>query len=100
MSIAMNIDEIKQKIDCAANKSGRSGEDITLVAVSKTVDIPLIQEAVDYGLTDFGENRPQEIRDKSKVINSNNELVIPNVYVNDVEHILLEDEIKSIMDKS
>lgn len=39
-------------------------------------------------------------RDKSKVINSNNELVIPNVYVNDVEHILLEDEIKSIMDKS
>ena len=68
MSIAMNIDEIKQKIDCAAKKSGRTGDDITLVAVSKTVDIPLIQEAVDYGLTDFGENRPQEIRDKSKVI--------------------------------
>lgn len=39
-------------------------------------------------------------RDKSKVINNNNELVVPNVYVNDVEHILLEDEIKSIMDKS
>ena len=72
MSIAENIDEIKHRIECAAKKSGRNGEDINLVAVSKTVDIPLIQEAVDYGLTDFGENRPQEIRDKSKIIQNVN----------------------------
>lgn len=87
MSIAMNIDEIKQKIDCAAKKSGRSGEDITLVAVSKTVDIPLIQEAVDYGLTDFGENRPQEIRDKSKVIQNVNWHQIGQLQSNKIKYV-------------
>lgn len=87
MSIAMNIDEIKQRIDCAAKKSGRKGDDITLVAVSKTVDIPLIQEAVDYGLTDFGENRPQEIRDKSKIIQNVNWHQIGQLQSNKIKYV-------------
>ena len=68
MSIAQNIAEVKAKIDDAAKKSGRSGDDISLVAVSKTVDIPFIREAMDCGLVEFGENRPQQIRDKSKLL--------------------------------
>ena len=87
MSIAMNIDEIKQRIDCAAKKRGRKGDDITLVAVSKTVDIPLIQEAVDYGLTDFGENRPQEIRDKSKIIQNVNWHQIGQLQSNKIKYV-------------
>ena len=87
MSIAMNFDEIKQRIDCAAKKSGRKGDDITLVAVSKTVDIPLIQEAVDYGLTDFGENRPQEIRDKSKIIQNVNWHQIGQLQSNKIKYV-------------
>ena len=68
MSIKSNIEEVKYRIQKAAVKSGRTEDDINLVAVSKTVDVPLISEAADCGLTDFGENRPQEIRDKSKLL--------------------------------
>ena len=61
MSIRDNIYEVTQRIDESAKKAGRSGSDITLLAVSKTVDVDRMQEAVDAGLTMFGENRVQEI---------------------------------------
>ena len=87
MSIAENINEIKYRIDCAAKKSGRCGDDINLIAVSKTVDIPLIQEAVDYGLKDCGENRPQEIRDKSKIIQNVNWHQIGQLQSNKIKYV-------------
>ncbi len=87
MNIPRNIDEIKYRIDCAAKKSGRTGEDIKLIAVSKTVEIPLIMEAVDYGLTDFGENRPQEIRDKSRVIKAVNWHQIGQLQTNKIKYV-------------
>ena len=87
MSIAENIIEIQNRIECAAKKSGRKAEDITLVAVSKTVDIPLIQEAVDFGLTEFGENRPQEIRDKSKIIQNVNWHQIGQLQTNKIKYV-------------
>ncbi len=87
MSIAENIIEIQNRIECAAKKSGRTADDITLVAVSKTVDIPLIQEAVDFGLTEFGENRPQEIRDKSKIIQNVNWHQIGQLQTNKIKYV-------------
>lgn len=87
MSIAENIMEIQGRIECAAKKSGRKAEDITLVAVSKTVDVPLIKEAVDFGLTEFGENRPQEIRDKSKVIPNVNWHQIGQLQTNKIKYV-------------
>ena len=87
MSIAENIVEIQNRIKAAAEKSGRKAEDITLVAVSKTVDIPLIQEAVDFGLTEFGENRPQEIRDKSKIIQNVNWHQIGQLQTNKIKYV-------------
>lgn len=64
MSLKENILHIKNEIEESALKSGRKAEDITLIAVSKTVDIATVKEAYSYGLNVFGENRPQEIRDK------------------------------------
>jgi len=87
VSIAENIVEIQNRIKTAAEKSGRKAEDITLVAVSKTVDIPLIQEAVDFGLTEFGENRPQEIRDKSKIIQNVNWHQIGQLQTNKIKYV-------------
>lgn len=40
--------------------------DVTLVAVSKTKPIEMIQEAYEIGQLDFGENRPQELQEKAK----------------------------------
>lgn len=60
-NVAKNLEIIRENIDKNARKSGRSGKDITLVAVSKTVDIDRMKEAEQAGVTIFGENRAQEI---------------------------------------
>ena len=54
MSIAQNLKDIEEKITAAAVKSGRKREDILLLAVSKTIDIPRIKEAVALGCTELG----------------------------------------------
>lgn len=48
------------RIDAAAKRSGRVGEDITLVAVTKTHGPETVRDAVDAGMTLFGENKVQE----------------------------------------
>lgn len=53
----------------AAYRSGRSAEDITLIAVSKTFDPHSVQQAVDAGARDLGENRIQEALSKVGQIN-------------------------------
>jgi len=60
--IKENISSIRKKIAQAAEKSGRREEDITLVAVTKTVDIVKMKEAIECGLIDLGENKVQEIQ--------------------------------------
>lgn len=59
-----NILEIKNNIRAAAEKSGRSEDDITLVAVSKTVSPDKIKEAAACGITEIGENYVQELLSK------------------------------------
>jgi len=63
-SINGRIHEVIDRIAAAAIKSGRCGEDITLVAVSKTIDIDPIREALLTGHRHFGENRVQEAKNK------------------------------------
>lgn len=58
--IADNIAHIKERIDAACQRVGRSSEEITLVAVSKTKPVEAILQALEHGLTDFGENRIEE----------------------------------------
>jgi pyridoxal phosphate enzyme (YggS family) len=62
--IAANIAELREKIAAAAARAGRSEKDITLVAVSKTMPIELIQAALEAGIQDFGENRVEEAENK------------------------------------
>ncbi|MFY9556254.1 MAG: YggS family pyridoxal phosphate-dependent enzyme, partial [Blastocatellia bacterium] len=51
---------VSEQIARAAERAGRSTEDITLIAVSKTFDSATVQQAVDAGVRDLGENRVQE----------------------------------------
>ncbi len=62
--ISENLRCVKERIDAAAKKSGRSGSDVTLVAVTKTRSIEEIQEAIACGVTDIGENYVQEAEAK------------------------------------
>jgi pyridoxal phosphate enzyme (YggS family) len=59
--IAENLREVRQRIDAAAVRSGRRGEDIRLVAVTKYVGTAEIRAVVAAGCTDLGESRPQQL---------------------------------------
>ncbi len=67
MSIKDNIMSIKQNIDDIRKKSNRQDE-VNLMAVTKTVDVDKVLEAIDAGITDIGENKPQELARKYEVI--------------------------------
>jgi len=62
--IRVRIARVYEKIQGAAFRAGRRPEDITLIAVSKTVAPERIQQAVDAGIIDLGENRVQEAAEK------------------------------------
>ncbi len=64
MSIAENLKEVQEAVASAAVDANRSPEEVTLIAVSKTWPMELIQEAVDAGQRAFGENKVQEILEK------------------------------------
>jgi pyridoxal phosphate enzyme (YggS family) len=54
------IEAVRQSIDRAAQRAGRRGTDVALVAVVKTVPVAMVREALALGVTDLGENRVQE----------------------------------------
>lgn len=93
--IKTNIDNIKYNIEEAAKKSGRSLNDILLLAVTKTVDIERIKVAVDCGLKDLGENRVQELVQKYEILNSDcNWHLIGHLQTNKIKYII--DKVKLI----
>ena len=60
----MNYVQVLHNIKNACDKAGRNKEDVTLIAVSKTKPVEMLQEIYDAGCRDFGENKVQEIMDK------------------------------------
>jgi pyridoxal phosphate enzyme (YggS family) len=68
MSISSNIAEVRDRIARAAARVHRPPEEITLMAVSKTVEPERIREAYEAGLRVFGENRVKEFAGKSDAL--------------------------------
>ncbi len=66
--IAENLKEINKRIKEAAEKSGRKPEDITLIGVSKTIDLPRIEELLALGVNNLGENKVQEFLPKYEAL--------------------------------
>ena len=64
VSIAANLARIRERIARAAARAGRKPEEVTLVAVSKTLPAEAIHEAYAAGVRHFGENRVQEALEK------------------------------------
>ena len=67
-SIKENLSNVRENIKLASKKANREVEEVTLLAVTKTVDVDAINEAIECGITDAGENKPQELDRKYKVI--------------------------------
>src|SRR5438552_6810697 len=68
--IGQNLERIRSQIADAAKKSGRSLDDIELVAISKTHEAEKVRDALDAGQEVFGESRVQEARAKIPLLPS------------------------------
>ena len=64
------IEQVRRRIAEAAGRSGRDPNDVQLVAVTKSVAVSQIREALDAGLKVFGENRIQEAKGKVALLSS------------------------------
>ena len=70
-SIAENLGRVREQIASATAKSGRSADDVELVAITKTHPADKVREAIEAGQTLFGESRVQEARAKIPELPSN-----------------------------
>jgi pyridoxal phosphate enzyme (YggS family) len=59
-----NLDVVRTRIAYAAERSGRSPDDVTLVAVTKTLSADMVRLANELGVRDFGENYANELSAK------------------------------------
>ncbi|SFU60189.1 YggS family pyridoxal phosphate-dependent enzyme [Butyrivibrio sp. INlla21] len=66
--IKENIEYVENRIAEACKRAGRDRSEVTLIAVSKTKPVSDLREAMACGITVFGENKVQEIRDKTAEI--------------------------------
>ena len=66
--IAENIRHLRDRIAAKCDEFKRNSKEIRLIAVSKFFGIDAITEAHRLGITDFGENKAQELRDKYEIL--------------------------------
>ena len=84
-----NLIKVQQKIDEACERSGRDPKEVTLIAVSKTKPIEMIEEAIDAGKTQFGENKAQEMKEKYEALPKNLEWhFIGHLQTNKIKYIV------------
>ena len=63
-----NLQQVEQNILNACKKAGRDRNEITLIAVSKTKPVSMLEEVYDCGIRNFGENKVQELCEKCEVL--------------------------------
>lgn len=64
-----NLKRIRERIQAACERSNRSPDSVTLVAVTKMVEVDVIRMAMECGICDLGESRPQELVKRAGMIN-------------------------------
>ncbi|WP_138001659.1 YggS family pyridoxal phosphate-dependent enzyme [Robinsoniella peoriensis] len=66
-----NLYDIQKRVEAACKRAGRDSSEVTLIAVSKTKPVTMIEEIMAEGVVDFGENKPQELKDKYEILPKN-----------------------------
>lgn len=89
--LSENLREVQDNISEACRRSGRNPEEVTLIAVSKTKPVEVLQDAYDAGARFFGENKVQEITAKYPVLPS-------DIHWHMIGH-LQRNKVKYIIDK-
>lgn len=86
--IRENVNDILKRIELSAKKSGRSLADITVVGVTKTVDVLQINELVSLGISNLGENKVQELLNKYDRVENVSWHMIGHLQTNKVKYII------------
>lgn len=87
----LNLIEVRENIRNACEKAQRPIDEVTLIAVTKTIDESIVNETIKMGVTDIGENKVQEIQRKY-------ENITPGVKWHLIGH-LQRNKVKYIIDK-
>lgn len=88
MSIAEKFKAVEARVAAAAERSGRTRRDITLIAVTKTHPASMMNEAIEAGALDIGENKPQEVRDKYSEVLPVRWHLIGHLQTNKVKYVI------------
>ena len=87
--ICQNLEEVTKRIADACEKVGRDPDEVTLIAVSKTKPVEMIEEALECGQVHFGENRAQDLQDRMEELG--NDIVwhmIGNLQTNKIKYLV------------
>ena len=63
-----NLAAVQENIKIACEKAGRDIKEVTLIAVSKTKPVPMLEEVYQSEIREFGENKVQELTEKYEVL--------------------------------
>lgn len=66
--IKENLEVVENNIRKACDRAGRDYDSVTLICVSKTKPVEMIEEAVECGKREFGENKAQEMKEKYEIL--------------------------------
>lgn len=69
--VTENLKQVEEHIRRACERSGRDRDEVTLIAVSKTKPVEMMEEAMESGIRTFGENKVQEIVKKQPLLPEN-----------------------------
>lgn len=98
MSVCENYQDVEKKVTEACKRAGRAREEVTLIAVSKTKPLSMIEELLPLGARDFGENKVQELTQKAETL-VQKEVVKPQVRWHMIGH-LQRNKVKYLVDKA
>lgn len=87
MNLKNNLIDVHKRIKNACQRAGREN-DVTLICVSKTIPAEIINEAAKLGESVFGENRPQELRDKFDKVSGASWHLIGHLQTNKVKYVV------------
>lgn len=93
--LSENLKRVEKRIQAACDRAGRDRSEVTLIAVSKTKPVEMLQEIYNEGICDFGENKVQELTEKCEVMPQDiNWHMIGHLQRNKVKYIV--DKVKLI----
>lgn len=63
-----NVKRVRDRVAEACDRSGRKPADVTVVAVTKYVDLEVVRQSIELGLVDIGESRPQQFNQRAGML--------------------------------